>query len=321
MLRDISDIGIDFKSFFSQYQARNITSPSTFTDRILARLRGEQNTTGAMLPWDKTRTLVRFRAGEVTIWAGVNGHGKSMVLSQVILWMVANNHKAAIASLEMPSDTTGARLARQAAGHEHPSEEFTRKLLTYLDNKLWIYDQLGNVDQQTMLGVITYCATELGVTQFVIDSLMKCGIHADDFRNQKDFVDSLTTLAKDHQIHIHLVAHARKGQDEKQRINKFDIKGASEISDLADNVILVWRNKDKERRREASAKNPAIKWDEMEPDTLLVVDKQRHGEWEGQINLWFHQESKQYLPKPSVSAMPWPDPRNRFSVYEGGIQH
>jgi len=34
--------------------------------------------------------------------------------------------------------------------------------------------------------------------------------------------------------------------------------------------------------------------DESKPDALLVCDKQRHGEWEGRVALWFEPESLSY---------------------------
>ena len=35
-----------------------------------------------------------------------------------------------------------------------------------------------------------------------------------------------------------------------------------------------------------------------EPDALLICDKQRNGEWEGQIGLWFDKNSQQFLGNP-----------------------
>ena len=36
---------------------------------------------GAKLPWSKAENLVRFGKGEVTLWIGINGHGKSLTVS------------------------------------------------------------------------------------------------------------------------------------------------------------------------------------------------------------------------------------------------
>ena len=92
----------------------------------------------------------------------------------------------------------------------------------------------------------------------------------------------------------------RKGESETKIPDKFDVKGAGELTDLVDNVMIVHRNKAKERRAEA---NETV--DHYEPDATLTVAKQRHGEWEGRINLYFHRDSQQYVPNPDMGAMVW----------------
>jgi twinkle protein len=126
---------------------------------------------------------------------------------------------------------------------------------------------------------------------------MKCGIATDDFNGQKSFVDKLCVHARDTGMHIHLITHGRKGDSENRRMDKHDVKGASEITDLVDNVFTIWRNKPKEeavRTQRADAETLA------EPDMVLSCIKNRHGEWEGSVTLWFDPESLQYLGQPGT---------------------
>ena len=141
--------------------------------------------------------------------------------------------------------------------------------------------------------VARYCAKEKGVTHFVIDSLMKCVAAEDDYNGQKAFVDELTAIARDNQIHIHLIHHIKKPANEDHKPNKYDYKGSGAITDQVDNVVSVWRNKTKEKAREAGKVV-----NEGDPDCLLICDKQRNGEWEGQIGLWFHRDSQQFVAAP-----------------------
>jgi twinkle protein len=39
---------------------------------------------GALLPWAKTHGAIVLQPKQVSIWAGINGHGKSALLNQVI---------------------------------------------------------------------------------------------------------------------------------------------------------------------------------------------------------------------------------------------
>jgi twinkle protein len=93
-------------------------------------------------------------------------------------------------------------------------------------------------------------------------------------------------------MHIHLIHHVRKGQDEKSAPNKFDLKGSGSITDQVDNVFIVWRNKAKALERQT---NGVV--DESNFDALLCCEKQRNGEWEGRFPLWFDENSQQYLEK------------------------
>lgn len=242
------------------------------------------------MPWVKTHEQFRLRPGEVTLWAGYNGHGKSLVLGQIMLHLL-QNQRVCIASLEMRPLTTLARMCRQELGSNTPSDNFIQQFCERACKKLWLYDQQGTVNAERILNVIHYAAEKLGVCHFVIDSLMKCGIADDDYAGQKRFLDRLCAAAKDTRCHIHLVAHSRKGQDELNPPGKMDVKGSSTITDQVDNVMTVWRNKRKEQlissgKADANAKDQA--------DGLIICDKQRNGEWEGKIGLWFDQSSMRF---------------------------
>ena len=80
---------------------------------------------------------------------------------------------------------------------------------------------------------------KLGCKHIVIDSLMKCGIGEEDYQAQGDFVDKLCWIAKKYDVHIHLVHHMRKGRSEDDIPDKFDVKGASRITDMVDNLFTA----------------------------------------------------------------------------------
>ena len=68
-----------------------------------------------------------------------------------------------------------------------------------------------------------------------------------------------------------------------------DLKGSGSVADQVDNVILMHRNKKKEREIEAG--NVV---DQSIPDAYLAIEKQRNGEYEGVIRLWFDKNSQQF---------------------------
>lgn len=290
---------VELLSFTGMQESQFLVKPSELLDKIKARLSHDGSVKGDLLPWSKSHNLVRLRPGEVSIWAGISGHGKSQMLGQVAAFNLQYK-KWLIASMEMLPEATMERMARQAAGCL-PSDEYLNKLLDWTDNRLWIYDQTDTVAPERILAMIYYAASVLKINHIVIDSLMKCGIKKENLEGQAFFVDKLCWIAKTTLCHIHLVHHMRKGDKETTMPDKFSIRGAAEITDLADNVFIVFRNKAKEQKIETG-----IYVDREEHDCLLLVDKQRHGEWEGMFKLWFHPESKQYIPNPDNRIMHYP---------------
>jgi twinkle protein len=242
---------------------------------------------GTSMPWAKLGNHFAMRRGEVTLWFGFNGHGKSLLLGQAMLSAAAQGERSCVASFEMRPRKTLARLARQWVDSFAPAPREVSDFVRWARGRMWLYDQVGTVDPDRVFAVIRYAADKLSVRHFVVDNLTKCVAADDDYTGQKLIVDKLTALAQQLDIHIHLVHHARKGVDEARPPRKMDALGASAITNLVDNVCIVWRNK---------AKYEAPTLDRNQPDAILIVDKQRHGSgWEGSLKLTYHQRSLQYL--------------------------
>jgi twinkle protein len=282
---------IDFSAYMEETDHEHkVIRAGAYADDVVAYYHSQSAMIGEVMPWPKTYGQVRFRPGEVTLWAGMNGHGKSLVLGQLSLAFIAQQKKVCIASMEMKPMITLARICRQADGCSVPSVEFIREFHEVTDGWMWLYDQQGTVRPEMMLAVVRYCADRLKVSHFILDSLMKCGIGEDDYNRQKWFIDCLTSIARDTGIHIHLVAHSRKAKDEMAPPGKMDVKGTGSITDQVDNVMTVWRNKKKEADLQEK-KHDSL----QDPDALIICDKQRNGEWEGKIKLWFAPESMQFV--------------------------
>src|SRR5512142_1503372 len=56
---------------------------SHFEDELNAYFDPNNEASGDCMPWSKTADQIRFRHSEVSIWNGINGHGKSAVLGQI----------------------------------------------------------------------------------------------------------------------------------------------------------------------------------------------------------------------------------------------
>lgn len=308
---------IDFSAYFRETDHKaNVKPASYWMQELVDNLKSPDKTKKVYLPWEKARTYFQFRPAEVTLWAGQNGHGKTQVVSQVALSLMGQDEKVCVASFEMKPATTLQRLSRMYAGTnpyspEYQSEDGVNALVDlysefgeWSDKKLWLYDQTGTVQSERVIGMARYCAKELGITHIVIDNIAKCVQGEDDYNGQKSFVDECTALARDNQIHVHLVHHTRKPANESHVPDKYDNKGSGAITDLVDNIMMIWRNKAKEDDHKAKG---ALSNKRTEHDAAVLCRKQRNGEDEPTINLWFDRDSQQYKGDPSDALMFFPN--------------
>ncbi len=252
---------------------------------------------GVSLPWPGFGEMFRLRDGEMTLWAGVNGHGKTQLTGMLAVDLVTARKKVCVVSLEMKPVDTLERMLRQFSGMDvtHCNTGDPRELelmrSAYMDfetqanDLLWLYTQVGTANTTTIAKVARYCARKLGIQHLFIDNLAKCIRGSDNYNAQKDFTDELFAIAKDYGMAIHLVHHIRKLENEAKIPDKMDVKGAGEIADIVDNIVVVWRNKTP----------PAQRKPDLNHDAVMSVVKQRHGPgWEGKIGLYYDADSQQY---------------------------
>lgn len=277
---------------------KELKCPKDFLDDVLEEFYPpEDKSQGLPLPFGELGNFA-FRGGEFTIWSGINGHGKSMILSQVLLQAMSDGERVCVASLELKADRLLRRMIRQATANRLPSRDYIKQSINWLTDKLWIFDAVGTVKGEWILEVFKYAAKKYGISHFAIDSLMKCGFDVDDYVAEKKFVDAICDFKNEMNVHVHLVDHMRKPVGEDYNGGKMDIRGSGSKTDLADNVLTVWRNKKREeamQMREMGNHQPIDESLLNSPDAILNCSKQREGEWEGKIGLYYSKETFQYL--------------------------
>ena len=252
------------------------------------------------LALDQQFPWFQFRPGQLTVWTGYNGHGKSMLLSQVQLGLMAQGERFIVFSGEMQPEYLLERMLKQATGLERPSKEYIRAVLDWLNDKFWIFNQSGSATINRLLEVFAYANKRYGIRHMVIDSLMMTDVPEDGpgaFTAQKEAIQKLCNFAKKNGCHVHLVAHPRKGRDESTGPGKMDIAGSSKITDGADNVFAVWRAQKDQAEPSLADEEAHAKWVEIQgmPDAKLVLKKQRTGRHQDYSqSLWFDPDCQQY---------------------------
>jgi len=295
-----------------QAQGNKIAPSSEFTDD--ACLIADDLLSGDSLSFlgEKSESI-EFRKGELTVVAGASGHGKSALMGQIALDLASQGRKVCILSLEMPPARTLYRMGRQQEGlavcgripqYRETATDTLEDFLKQIAPYIFLLDRVGSATPKQVFGAMVQAVTKFGCEHIIIDNLMRvCPEYGDKANEaQKDFIQNLIELAKRFDVHVWLVHHVRKGQSETEEINKYSIRGAAAITDNADNVILLCRNLAKEKKLENEYRRDV---DESEGDSVLIVDKQRNGDWQGRIQLWFDKQTYQLCPTCERQSTKW----------------
>lgn len=260
---------------------------------------------GYRLPFARIGGKLLFRSGELSVWTGPSGAGKSQVLSHASVGWLDQGARICIASLEMAPRQLLKRMVKQAANVDRPAESTIRAAMAWLDVGLWLFTLVGKAKVEAVLDAFDYARARFGCDVFVIDSLMRLGIGSEDYEGQEAAVYRLVDWTVSNRVHLHLVAHARKADTKagKTAPETEDIKGASEIGANAFNILGIWRNRDLETKlatlQDRIAQGDIAAETEFNqikdrPPVILNVAKQRNGDWEGKVGLWFDQPSYRY---------------------------
>lgn len=257
-------------------------------------------------PWECLNHNFAFRQAELSLVNGVNGHGKTEVVGHVALEAMRQGVKTCIASLEIKPGILLKRLTRQSTCLKLPPQLEIESAFKFYDDRLWLFGLTGTAKADRLIEIFTYAWKRYGIELFIIDSLMKCGIGDDDYNGQKAFVDALCDFKNKTNTHVLLVTHSRKGDSEEKPTGKMDVKGSGSITDLTDNLFIIWRNKLREKAIQKEQQGEELDDKERKalaaPASVLMLEKQRNGEgWEGGIPLYLDPASHQFLPTETAS--------------------
>ncbi|WP_298030037.1 AAA family ATPase [uncultured Dysosmobacter sp.] len=212
------------------------------------------------------RAIGGFYGGELSIWTGKRGGGKSTLLGQLLLEAVNQGQRVCAYSGELAAWRFKQWVMLQAAGPEHVTaaqDRFSGKMFYTVSpliqkqidewwrGRFFLYDNRisSASDENSLLTIFEYAVRRYGCSVFLVDNLMTTRFSAsrdsDFYRAQSNFTGRLVEVAKKHEVHIHLVAHPRKG-DNSRMLDADDVGGSGDVTNRADNVFSVKRLEDGE---------------------------------------------------------------------------
>lgn len=229
-----------------------------------------------------------IRPGELTVWTGISSHGKTTFLTYLFVEMAYKGEKSFICSLEMKPEKIAKKMALSLFRENPVTPKDIKDFIETLGEKTCFCDRIGYMKQEDLMNQMEFAHRRFGVTQFLVDSLMRIDGLEEDYPAQGKFLNVLCEFAKKFMVHVHLVAHPRKTQDDAKPTAN-DIKGSSLMRNNADNILVVSRNTAKEKKlRDGEITQEQA---DLEYDTQILVDKDRE---EGRMKsfkykfLWKH---------------------------------
>ena len=136
-----------------------------------------------------------------------------------------------------------------------------------------------------------YLHFKYGVNRFIFDNLMTVdlGDNSNKYESQKVFATSCVSFAKKNRCHIDLVAHPKKPV-KGEVPTMYDIAGASEIPNLAHNIVRLEKIED-ESKALIIAENAGLNYI---PSTIAIIQKNREYGTVGLAYLGFDKNSKSF---------------------------
>ena len=249
---------------------------------------------------------IGFKRGMVSVWTGKRGCGKSSLLNMLILNAAQRGFKSALWTGELTADMVKQWLYLQAAGKRYNHRVFgTDYYITadtvipdidsWMDDKMRLYNNNYGENFQTIEQQVRTLHGEWGVDNVLLDNLMVLDIKSLDeekYDRQGVLMQRLVDLAKELNIHIHLVAHPHKSLGYVRIDN---IGGSGDISNKADNVFIMSRvnNDFKATAGEFLEKSDLVDIVSSGCTNIIEIAKFRaKGTLMGDIvKLWFEEES------------------------------
>lgn len=229
-----------------------------------------------------------FILGQVSVWSGLNGSGKSAFLNQQILEYLKQGYKVMLFSAELMDYSIKNILYRLIAGEKYLvksengtyyylADEGIKKVIDeYIGNRLYVYNNQCDKKPKEIMNTIRYAKNTLGVDIVILDNLMTMNLreyNSNKYEAQSEFAKEIANLAKELQVHIHIVMHPTKTTG---FLRKNDISGSADLSNAVDNVFIIHRNNSDFRKSYMEFNNRIREDNELfNYDTYIEICKNR----------------------------------------------
>lgn len=190
--------------------------------------------------------------GEVSVWTGKSGHGKSTFLLNEIATAIDQDYSVLLYNGEYKDSRVRYWSELIMAGESNIGVDTSGKYdVPYVEDDVrdhlreWYYDNYYMYDTRKgdniheILETFKYATGKYNVRLFVLDNLMKAVFASrqngnwDRYKLQSELVGLLVDFAKNFNVHVMLVAHAHKVEENEVK-DLTDISGHADIGNRVD---------------------------------------------------------------------------------------
>lgn len=196
--------------------------------------------------------IIGFKRKHVSVWSGYRGCAKSTLLNMLILNAANRGYKSALWTGELDNTEVKTWLYLQAAGKQfnkpsqfnnfyYTPDHVSLRIDPWIDKFFWLFNNEYGDNYKQIEFEIRELKKKEDIDMVIFDNLMTLDVddvEGDKYDKQKNLMKLLSKLAKDLDIHIHLVAHPNKSGTFLRPNN---ISGSGHIPDLAQNVFILHR--------------------------------------------------------------------------------
>ena len=189
------------------------------------------------------KILKGFRRGELTILTGPTGSGKTTFLSQYSLDFAQMGIPTLWCSFELKNEILVEKMVRHLSGGSIQNEFQFEALADRMEQiPLYFQNLFGSTPVDKILDLVNYVVYAFDVAHIVIDNLQFAlsgqGSGFQKFEIQDNFISSLRSIATTNNVHITVVIHPKKIDDDEE-INVRSLFGTSKGSQEADNIFII----------------------------------------------------------------------------------
>lgn len=244
--------------------------------------------------------------GDVTIISGESGQGKSVWLNNVCANMVERGVHVGIWSGELQGwklwnwlhcTFAGKSYTQKKIGYDNwffaPSN-ICDKIDKWVGRKLLTYNNKYGNNFAQLFADIKEAVDNEGLQVVVVDNLAALDLseyNGKEYEKQTAFITDLKNLAQTKNIHVIAVIHPKKMGQEMAR--KESVSGAKNLTNLADNVLIVARQGIDFQKRLAGFLGEAKAQEYSQYDTIIELCKSRmSGAQDKFFGLYYEAESR-----------------------------